>query len=340
MGLCGIANFGSTCFMNAILQSVLHNPMMRAYFLAARHRTGGCHAAVRARCLGCNVETLFSAAYAPGPLAAPLSPSYILHSMWLVAHALAGYEQQDAHEFLIALLDGLHSHCVTGGRSSLASGRDCDCVVHRTFQGLMRSDLVCLGCSSLSVTRETFVDVSLEVLPGLESSLYDCLDRFTSLEDIGLVTCEVCSASRPFSKQLSLDLLPVVLCIHLKRFEHSGTGYKIESRVRFPLVLDLDRYVARAAPDDSGSAEPARDAAGYPLHQYELFAIVSHTGALDTGHYVNYVRAASPQGVIWPHSEEWFCCNDGVIQPVPTRAVLEAEAYMLFYISVALDYRK
>jgi ubiquitin C-terminal hydrolase len=28
--------------------------------------------------------------------------------MWSASEALAGYQQQDAHEFLIALLDGLH----------------------------------------------------------------------------------------------------------------------------------------------------------------------------------------------------------------------------------------
>lgn len=31
--------------------------------------------------------------------------------MWTHARHLAGYEQQDAHEFLIAALDVLHRHC-------------------------------------------------------------------------------------------------------------------------------------------------------------------------------------------------------------------------------------
>jgi ubiquitin C-terminal hydrolase len=31
--------------------------------------------------------------------------------VWTHARHLAGYEQQDAHEFLIAALDVLHQHC-------------------------------------------------------------------------------------------------------------------------------------------------------------------------------------------------------------------------------------
>jgi len=32
--------------------------------------------------------------------------------VWTSARHLAGYEQQDAHEFLIAALDLLHRHCI------------------------------------------------------------------------------------------------------------------------------------------------------------------------------------------------------------------------------------
>jgi hypothetical protein len=37
-------------------------------------------------------------------------PSNLLYSVWSHADYMAGYDQQDAHEFLIALLDGLGTH--------------------------------------------------------------------------------------------------------------------------------------------------------------------------------------------------------------------------------------
>jgi Ubiquitin carboxyl-terminal hydrolase len=39
-----------------------------------------------------------------------LVPSNLLYSVWSHAEYVAGYDQQDAHEFLIAFLDGLRSH--------------------------------------------------------------------------------------------------------------------------------------------------------------------------------------------------------------------------------------
>ena len=42
---------------------------------------------------------------------APLTLHRLLHLIWTHARHLAGYEQQDAHEFFIATLDVLHRHC-------------------------------------------------------------------------------------------------------------------------------------------------------------------------------------------------------------------------------------
>ena len=39
-----------------------------------------------------------------------LVPAYLLYSVWCHVDHMAGYEQQDAHEFLVALLDGLETH--------------------------------------------------------------------------------------------------------------------------------------------------------------------------------------------------------------------------------------
>lgn len=46
----------------------------------------------------------------PVALCSSLTPSGLLHAMWAQFGHMAAYEQQDAHEFLVALLDGLSTH--------------------------------------------------------------------------------------------------------------------------------------------------------------------------------------------------------------------------------------
>ena len=55
----------------------------------------------------------------------PHIPYKLLHLVWTHARHLAGYEQQDAHEFLIAALDVLHRHCKGGAAGCTFQGGLC-----------------------------------------------------------------------------------------------------------------------------------------------------------------------------------------------------------------------
>jgi hypothetical protein len=53
-----------------------------------------------------------------------------LFSLWIHAWYLAGYDQQDAHEFFVALLDGIDTHALDyhGEKDTTKSSADHDLV--------------------------------------------------------------------------------------------------------------------------------------------------------------------------------------------------------------------
>ncbi len=77
---------------------------------------------------------------------APHIPYRLLHLIWTNARHLAGYEQQDAHEFFISALDVLHHH-LGGQTPNVANGPGlCRCIVDQTFAGRLQSDVTCQSC--------------------------------------------------------------------------------------------------------------------------------------------------------------------------------------------------
>jgi ubiquitin carboxyl-terminal hydrolase 22/27/51 len=80
----------------------------------------------------------------------PLALHELLHLIWTHARHLAGYEQQDAHEFFIATLDVLHRHCLETMPNlktvSLGKISRCPCIIDQIFTGGLQSDVVCQKC--------------------------------------------------------------------------------------------------------------------------------------------------------------------------------------------------
>ncbi|KAM7534096.1 hypothetical protein Aperf_G00000110976 [Anoplocephala perfoliata] len=104
----GLVNLGNTCFLNVVVQALTHTPVLRDFLLSDLHR---CDNPMRSRnCLACEMIRITQEIYRP--VLTPYVPSNLLYVIWLHATHLAGYEQRDAHEILIALLTLIHSHLV------------------------------------------------------------------------------------------------------------------------------------------------------------------------------------------------------------------------------------
>ncbi|KAJ0233968.1 Ubiquitin C-terminal hydrolase 22 [Hirschfeldia incana] len=349
LGLRGLNNLGSTCFMNAVLQALVHAPPLRNFWLSGQHNRDLCERrSMGLLCLPCDLDVIFSAMFSGDRT--PYSPAHLLYSWWQHSTNLATYEQQDSHEFFISLLDCIHEN---EGKSKCLykDHEECQCITHRAFSGLLRSDVTCTTCGTTSTTYDPFIDISLTLdsstdrrksrnsggepsvnAPMMMPTLSGCLDLFTRSEKLGpdqKLNCQSCGDKRESSKQMSIRRLPPLLCLHVKRFEHSLTrkaSRKIDSYLQYPFRLNMSPYLSSSiigkrfgnrmfAFDGEGEHD------GSSASEFEIFAVVTHSGMLASGHYVTYLRL---KGL-------WYRCDDAWINEVEEEVVRGCECYMLFY---------
>ena len=59
-----------------------------------------------------------------------------------------------------------------------------------------------------------------------------------------------------------------------------------------------------------------------PIHMYDLSAVIVHKGKMESGHYICYCR----------EGKDWFMFDDSKVVLISESEVLEANAYLLFYV--------
>nr|XP_054763519.1 LOW QUALITY PROTEIN: uncharacterized protein LOC129270142 [Lytechinus pictus] len=161
IGLRGLINLGNTCFMNCIVQALTHTPLLRDFFLSDKHHCDNERS--REQCLVCEMTRVFQEFYSG--IRSVHIPYRLLHLVWTHARHLAGYEQQDAHEFFIAALDVLHRHCKGHNGASGNNPNHCNCIIDQIFTGGLQSDVTCQACKGISTTVDPFWDISLDLGP-------------------------------------------------------------------------------------------------------------------------------------------------------------------------------
>ncbi|GAM84932.1 hypothetical protein ANO11243_029350 [Dothideomycetidae sp. 11243] len=363
LGLRGMYNMGQTCFMSVVLQSLIHNPFIRAFYLSESHRSAECE---RECCTSCALDDIFSEFHSVEK-AEGYGMVAMLQSSWRGGGSLAGYQQQDAHEYLQFILNSLHSTNIEPDEKE-EKAEDCSCVIHRTFCGLLQSTVTCTKCKNVTTARDPFMDLSLDVRqPGQKKkenkismttgkekdkdksgapavppvSLMDCFDRFTAPETLPATdyTCTRCSSAQQATKRLSLTRLPPVLPIHLKRFSHSknnGSSIKLDTRVRFPTTVDLSPYLtpplSAVTSGKAGKKEQNGDKKDKDKKEDEDKVRPKPVYELSSV-IVHKGKMDSGHYVSFSRVyDEWFLFDDSKVVLVDENEVLSSEAYMLFYV--------
>jgi ubiquitin carboxyl-terminal hydrolase 22/27/51 len=322
IGVKGLYNLGNTCFMNSVLQPLLHIPALVKFFLAdistPAHPKFTCATSKHEAksCVACEVDSLFSRMY--NGKKKPFCPSDLLYSVWKSSAEMAGYEQQDAHEFLICLRTCLHQSL--GGQQF-----NCNCIIHQLFAGVLQSDVICTMCGKKTETYDPFLDLSLDITPE-STSLSGCLQNFTKSEiiPVDVYRCEGCGqVASEFSKRMSIRVAPKTLVVHLKRFEHGAQSrFKIDKHVDFPTSISISSFMTEINEPEEANFS-MEDVNLQDSSLYRLMGVVAHVGGLDSGHYTSFVK----------YRKDWFFIDDAHVSLATEDKVLGSQAYMLFYSS-------
>ncbi|KAL1372131.1 ubiquitin carboxyl-terminal hydrolase 23 isoform X1 [Arachis hypogaea] len=303
----GLRNLGNTCFLNSVLQCLTHTEPLAAYLQSGKHKSS-CH--VAGFCALCAIQNHVSRAlHASGRT---LSPEDLVGNLRCISRNFQNARQEDAHEYMVNLLESMHKCCLPSGVPSESPSAYEKSFVHKIFGGHLRSQVKCQQCSFCSNKFDPFLDLSLEIFKA--ESLQKALANFTAAEwlDGGerQYNCQRCKQKVRALKQLTVHKAPYVLTIHLKRFHAHNPGQKIKKKVRFDCALDLKPFV-------SGSYQEGDV-------KYSLYGVLVHSGSsTHSGHYYCYVRTSN---------DMWYTLDDNRVYNVSEREVLNQQAYMLFYV--------
>lgn len=147
--------------MSTILQSFIHNPIVRNHYLSDSHRAQRCP---RQNCIHCTINHVFATMYnpiRPDPTLA-FGPTDFISTVWKIDSTFAGTDQQDSHEFLMFLLNCMHSHH-SADSPKLEDERGCKCLAHQVFGGESQSTVTCIGCGKVNRKVEMMFDIGLQI---------------------------------------------------------------------------------------------------------------------------------------------------------------------------------
>ncbi|XP_067392231.1 ubl carboxyl-terminal hydrolase 18 [Emydura macquarii macquarii] len=165
--------------------------------------------------------------------------------------------------------------------------------------------LVCQKCSFETRRNSKMLTLPLPMfnassqrLKTLEDSLR-CFFQPEQLTDNNMCVCEQCERKTPCLQGMRLTCLPQTLTLHLKRFYfRNSTGtQKISYSLPFPQSLDFNHILTQEQ-----CHSDAKEKADW---QYDLFAVVAHSGLASFGHYCAYIRSLTDC--------KWYCFNDSSV---------------------------
>ena len=182
--------------------------------------------------------------------------------------------------------------------------------ITKIFGGKLRSELRVPGMKN-SVTLEPYQPLQLDIGAPHVSNILDALKGLTRSETLHGDFNSPRGPGSTATKQVTIETLPQILILHLKRFQYDNTGgtQKIWKKIGYPLDLEIPKEIF---PQHKRGALLAHGS----LPRYHLTGVVYQHGknASDV-HYTVYVRRQD--------GREWIRLDDTVIRRIRSEDVAE-----------------
>ncbi|KAI9100638.1 hypothetical protein DFS34DRAFT_578740, partial [Phlyctochytrium arcticum] len=321
----GLNNLGNTCFFNSVMQCIAYTQPLFDRLKTADEE----NQLVKGPFTGA-LYGFLNQMKATGETGGTVNPRDLFSCLSNTWRIYRMYGQQDSHELLRRLLDGVREEQLKKDENdkTIPNQRT---LVENCFGGELVQAIVCDRCKHVSYSLEEYMDLSLPIAAEAKAR-GGLLATTTVAAPITIVEPRQRICNRAFKRYL-LHSVPDVLVVQLKRFQSSGFAgrtKKCDDPVIFQEFLDLQPFMAPAAA--LGHRESGR---------YRLNGVVVHGGGLFSGHYTAYVRIlqnatlAKQQSALGDDDNdaviEWAYCSDTNVRASTIEEVLCSQAYLLLY---------
>jgi len=288
--ICGLNNIGNTCFMNSALQLLVSCTVLTKFILNKNFISPK---------INCYKKFLMD--YFTNKIITPLTIKNMVSDN---NNIFRGCSQQDAHEFLITLLDILNEELKNEYKENPLEivGISMDRLVNVIFDTSISSIIYCDKTSEKSKTKIGEKILSF-ALPKNKNNLNlsDCIEDFCSIERLHGDTQWYNEKDKKYYdayKRLYIKSYPKYLIIHLKRFDYTKNASKNNSKVEmnYKIQLKKDNYILRS--------------------------IIFHMGGVGGGHYISLIS----------NGDEWYLCNDSSVSKINNINNYIQKGYIYLYV--------
>lgn len=284
-GFVGLRNFGSTCYMNSLIQQLFMMEPIRNGILNATLESENDledNLLYQMQTIMANLLESEKEYYAP--------IGFCQSFKGYDGQAINVRIQQDADEFLNLLFDKLEELMKNTEKAGLLRNFIGGSLAHQIVS--CETDFPYKG-----EREEQFFRISLDVKN--KKSLAEALDLYIKdemLEGDNKYFCETYNSKITAKKRCLIDTMANTVIIHLKRFDFDYSAMqrnKINDYCEFPVSINFRTWAKEAErPDD--------------YYLYELAGVLLHSGVADSGHYTSIIKDRKTQ--------QWFKFDDRYVE--------------------------